>query len=107
MYLLDTNVISELRKEASGKADASLVAWANSVDTTELFLSSITILELEMGVLKVERKDPSQGKLLRLWFDYKVFPAFTGKILSVDADVALQCARLHIPNPTQAQSVML
>jgi len=65
MYLLDTNVISELRKAKSGKADAKVIAWANSISATQLFISVITVLELETGVLLIERKDPTQGALLR------------------------------------------
>ena len=57
MFILDTNVVSELRKASTGKADRGVVAWANSVPVASLFLSAITILELEMGVLQVERRD--------------------------------------------------
>ena len=67
MYLLDTNVISELRKANSGKADKNVVSWANSVSAARLFLSVIIILENEIGVLLVERRDPSQGAVLRSW----------------------------------------
>jgi hypothetical protein len=76
MYLLDTNVISELRKAKSGKADKNVVAWANNVSATRLFLSVITILEIEIGVLLVERRDPSQGAVLRSWLNAHVLPAF-------------------------------
>ncbi len=61
MYLLDTNVISELRKAKSGKADKNVVAWANGVSATSLFLSVITILEIETGVLLVERVKCPKG----------------------------------------------
>jgi len=79
MYLLDTNVISELRKAKSGKADKNVEAWANSVSATNLFLSVITILELEIGTLLIERKDVAQGAVLRSWLNAHVLPAFSDR----------------------------
>ena len=69
MYLLDTNVVSELRRATAGKADPRVVAWAASVPVASLFLSAITVLELELGVLRIERRDPVQGVLLRAWLE--------------------------------------
>lgn len=97
MYLLDTNVISELRKAKSGKAVKNVVVWANSVSATSLFLSVITILELETGTLLVERRDPAQGAVLRSWLNAHVLPAFSDRILPVDTAVAQCCAKLHVP----------
>jgi predicted nucleic acid-binding protein len=99
MYLLDTNVISELRKAKSGKADKNVVAWANNVSATRLFLSVLTILEIEIGVLLVESRDPSQGAVLRSWLNAHVLPAFSERILPFDTAVAQRCARLHVPAP--------
>lgn len=99
MYLLDTNVVSELRKVRAGKADARVAAWADSVDAVDLFLSTITIQELEIGVLLAERRDPTQGAMLRAWFDHHVLPAFAGRVLAVDIAIARRSARLHVPNP--------
>ena len=98
MYVLDTNVVSELRKAKAGKADRHVVAWASSVPAVQLYLSAITVLELEMGVLRIERRDRTQGALMRAWLDGQVMPAFAGRVLAVDAVVALRCARLHVPN---------
>ena len=98
VYLLDTNVISELRKAKSGKADKNVLKWANSVSAARLFLSVMTVLEIETGILLVERKDPEQGLLLRNWLNAQVFPAFFERILSVDIAVAQCCAQLHVPN---------
>ena len=81
MYLLDTNVIAELRKAKSPKANQNVLAWADSVSAASLFLSVITVLELEKGVLLVERRDPPQGVVLRSWLDTHVFPAFRDRIL--------------------------
>jgi predicted nucleic acid-binding protein len=81
MYVLDTNVVSELRKIRLGKADAQFALWADSIEVMDLYLSAITIQELEIGVLLAERRDPSQGALFRLWLNDHVIPAFNGRIL--------------------------
>ena len=107
MYLLDTNVVSELRKARSGKADGNVVAWAASVQPLGLFLSAITILELETGVLLVERRDPVQGGMLRVWLNDHVLPAFAGRILAVDTLVAQRCARLHVPDPRADRDALI
>jgi len=99
MYVLDTNVVSELRKIRSGKADVRVADWADSVDAGDLYLSVITIQELEIGVLLAERRDPAQGAVLRAWLNGHVLPAFTGRILAVDTVVAQRSARLHVPDP--------
>jgi predicted nucleic acid-binding protein len=98
MYVLDTNVVSEMRKVRVGKADARLTAWTETVDAAELFVSAITILELELGVLSVERRDAAQGALLRSWLEQHVLPEFSARTLPVDTAVALRCARLHVPD---------
>ena len=107
MYLLDTNVVSELRKAKSGKADARVTAWAAEVPASELFLSAISVLELEMGVLLVERRDAAQGAVLRSWLDKHVLPAFADRILPVDAAVARRCARLHVPDPRAERDALI
>jgi len=107
MYLLDTNVVSELRKVRIGTADSRVVAWAQSVDAADLFVSVISIMELELGVLSIERKDPAQGARLRTWLDQRVLPAFKGRILPIDTNVALRCARLHVPNPRGERDALI
>ena len=99
MYLLDTHVVSELRKIRLGKADPHVADWADSVDAVDLYLSVITVQELEIGVLLAERRDPSQGAIFRTWLNSHVLPAFTGRILVVDTAVAQRSARLHVPDP--------
>lgn len=99
MYLLDTNVVSELRKVRQGKADRNVAAWADSVDAGELFLSVVTVQELEIGVLLAERRDPAQGAIFRTWLDSRVLPAFADRILVIDVAVARRSARLHVPDP--------
>jgi predicted nucleic acid-binding protein len=107
MFLLDTNVVSELRKAKTGKAHARVATWATKVPAGSLYLSAITLLELEMGVLQIERRDPTQGAVLRRWFDAHVLPAFAGRVLSVDTAVALQCARLHVPDKLSEHDAMI
>ena len=98
MFVLDTNVVSELRKVRFGKADVNVAVWAQSVDAADLFVSAITIMELELGVLSIERKDATQGTKLRSWLEQQVLPEFSGRTLSIDTAVAQRCARLHVPD---------
>jgi toxin FitB len=98
MFVLDTNVVSELRKSKSGRANKNVTAWATAVPVGSLFISAITLLELEVGVLMLERRDKTQGAVLRTWIDRYVLPAFSGRVLPVDTAVAQRCARLHVPN---------
>ena len=107
MYLLDTNVISELRKAKSGKADQRVLAWAESVPASSLYMSAITVLELETGVLLVERRDPAQGAVLRSWLNTQVLPAFSDRILPVDTAVAQHCAKLHVPDPRSDRDALI
>lgn len=99
MFILDTNVVSELRKVRLGKADEHVAGWADSVDASDLYLSVISIQELEIGVLLAERRDPVQGAVFRAWLNSHVLPAFAGRILPVDTAVAQRSARLHVPDP--------
>jgi predicted nucleic acid-binding protein len=98
MYVLDTNVVSELRKVRFGRSDPRVAKWADSVEAVSLYVSAITILELEIGILQMERRDPSQGVMLRAWMDNHVLPEFTERVLPVDTAVAQRCARLHVPD---------
>src|SRR6266702_655556 len=97
MFLLDTNVISELRRP--DKADRYVAAWANARPAARFFLSAISILEIELGALLIARKDPAQGVHLRAWIDHQILARFEGRILAVDTAVARRCARLHVPDP--------
>lgn len=98
MLILDTNVVSELRKVRLGKADANVAAWSEGVDAASLFVSAITIMELELGVMSIERKDATQGAQLRTWLEQHVLPEFSRRTLAVDTAVAQRCARLHVPD---------
>ncbi|WP_368516702.1 type II toxin-antitoxin system VapC family toxin [Rhizobium sp.] len=99
MLLLDTNVVSELRKVASGKADPNVVVWNETVDPAETFISSVVLHELEIGVRLVEHNDAAAGKVLRNWLEHTVLIAFSGRILPLDEAAAVQAAKWHVPNP--------
>jgi toxin FitB len=107
MYLLDTNVISELRKVKSGKAHPKVVAWNDQVAPAETFISAISVLELEWGVLRVERRDPRQGSVMRVWLEEHVLPAFTARVLPIDVEVARRCAALHVPDPRPERDALI
>ncbi|MRN38322.1 DUF4411 domain-containing protein [Neisseria sp. N95_16] len=98
MYLLDTNIISEMRKVKSGKADHNLTAWLAEQDSSSFYTSAVVMMELERGILGMERKDPQQGRALRVWFDSMVAILLAGRILPIDETTAAICAKLHIPD---------
>jgi toxin FitB len=107
MFVLDTNVVSELRKVRSGKADPGVAAWAEEASPAELFVSAITVHELEHDVLLRERSDPAQGALLREWLDRSVTAAFAGRVLAVDDRVARRAAALHVPDPAPFRDALI
>jgi predicted nucleic acid-binding protein len=105
MYLLDTNVISELRKVA--KADRNMAAWAEQVDIQFMHISVVSILEIRLGILFVQRKDKVQANILDTWLTLQVIPAFAGRTLPIDLAVALRCAELHVPNPCSDRDALI
>ena len=96
MYLLDTNVISETRRPA--RMHRNVRAWLEQTSPESLYTSVIVMMELERGVLGMERKDPAQGAILREWLEQVIKPALNGRILPIDEATAGMCARLHIPD---------
>lgn len=98
MYLLDTNVVSELRKASVGKANAQVVEWACSVSVSSMYLSVISVLELEIGILRLERKDAAQASILRTWLNTYVLPTFADRMLVVDMPIVQCCAKWHAPD---------
>ena len=107
MFLLDTNVVSELRKIGDGRGDARVVAWIAGQDAGSFYISVLTLMELEIGILRIERRDELQGKRLRLWMDRQVLPEFQERTLPVDSTVALKCARLHVPDPQAERDALI
>ena len=105
MFLLDTNVLSELRRPE--RAHPAVAQWAGGIPVTEFFISAVSLLEVERGALRMARKDAAQGKVLRVWIDGQVLTRFEGRILPVDAAVALRCAPLHVPDPKPERDAMI
>lgn len=105
MYLVDTNVVSELRR--AKRADRGVRLWAQALPAASLYLSAVSILELEIGILLVERRDRKQGAILRAWMEGHVLPAFDGRILPIDTAVAQRCAALHVPNPRSDRDALI
>ena len=105
MFLLDTNVISELRRP--DKADRNVVGWAGTIPAASFFLSVISILEIELGALLIARRDAAQGAVLRAWIDDQLLPRFEARILAVDTAVAQRCARLHVPDPRAERDALI
>ena len=107
MFVLDTNVVSELRKVRTNKADRGVAEWASGVRAGQLFVSVVTIHELEHGVLLAERVDPVRGAVLRSWLDTSVAAAFAGRVLPVDEIVARRAAALHVPDPAPFRDALI
>lgn len=105
MYLLDTNVVSEMRRRA--RMAPAVAAWASQVRPMDLYLSAITIMELETGALLIARRDPEQGRRLSDWVERYILKAFEGRILSVDLAVARRSAALHVPNPRAVNDALI
>ena len=107
MFVLDTNVVSELRKLGDGRADARVTAWIAGHDAASFYISALTLMELEIGVLRIERRDAGQGRRLRRWIDRHVLPEFRERTLPVDSAVALKCAKLHVPDPRAERDALI
>lgn len=105
MYLLDTNVISELRR--AHQANSNVIEWFRQHAGEPTFISVITLMELEMGVRRLENKDIKQGQVLRQWLDAQVKPRFIDTCLAIDTEVALCCARLHVPDPRPDRDALI
>jgi predicted nucleic acid-binding protein len=99
LYLLDSNIVSEFRKVPTGRANLGVVTWAQSVPVATLFISAITLMELEKGVQLKVQQDPMAGEILRRWMVEKVQPSFEGRVLAVDAAVAIENAGYHVSDP--------
>jgi hypothetical protein len=102
MYLLDTPIVLELRKARAGQADAGLTAWAAGVARERLFLSAVSLVELEGVAAKAARSDKTAGAALRGWIDHQVVPAFEGHVLPLDAAVARRRGQLAIADTRDA-----
>ena len=97
MYLLDTNIIFELKKLDSGKIHPQVQRWAYSINLMQTKISVVSITEIRTGILSLARKEQAQAASLDNWFTNRLLPAYRTRTLSVDTEVALICAQLHIP----------
>lgn len=104
-FLLDTNVVSELRNPR--RCHPAVLAWSHSLSPESQYLSVISVLEIEQGVLRMMRRDEAQGAQLRRWLDEKLLPSFAGRILTFDTDAAKACARMHVPDPQPERDAMI
>ncbi len=105
MFLLDTNVLAALRRP--DKAPPQVARWAQSVDAADFFVSAISILEIEIGVLAKARTDPKQAAMLRAWLETDVLARFEDRILPVDTAVARRCAPLHVPDRRSERDALI
>ncbi|MBT8614517.1 type II toxin-antitoxin system VapC family toxin [Polynucleobacter paneuropaeus] len=107
MYLLDTNVVSEFRKAGTGRISKRVEQWAEGISANSMFISVISIFELEMGILQIERRDKKQGSVLRKWLNKNVLGTFSERVLPIDTAVAQRCASIHVPNPKSERDAMI
>lgn len=107
MYLIDTSIVSELRRVAAGHGSPRVAEWQARCRPGDCFLSVVTLMELEIGVLRAERRDARRGRLLRRWLDEALQPAFAQRVLDVDRRVAERAAHLHVPDPRPANDALI
>jgi toxin FitB len=107
MYLLDTNVISELCKHTKGTADTQVSQWFSAAASHTLYTSVICLLKLERGALSVAGRDALQGQILLDWINNQVRPSFAGRVLAIDEKVASICAAMHVPNPRSEADALI
>lgn len=105
-YLLDTNVVSELRKPAP-RADQAVRSWAGAREPSELYLSAVTILEIEVGIARLSRRDQGQAARLRVWLEEEVLDLFSGRILSIGVAEVRRAAWLHVPDPRPERDALI
>lgn len=104
MYLLDTNVISQFHKP---QPDRGVLNWVGNQDEAELFISVVTVMEIEIGIKRLERRDPEQARRLQRWLDQSVLKGFEGRIVPIDLDAARRCAASHVPDPAPERDALI
>lgn len=105
MYLLDTNIVSDLRRPE--RANDGVLRWVGGTDVDSMYVSALTLMEIHIGVLRAERRDAAAGRVLRQWLDERVVPSFAGRVLPIDGPVALLCARLHVPDARPERDALI
>jgi len=106
VYLLDTNVVSEMKRISAGQGNTQVAHWLGQVEESALYLSAITVLELELGCLLMERRDKTQGEVLRRWLS-GLMDRYRDRIIGVDSAVATRAAALHVPNPRESHDALI
>jgi predicted nucleic acid-binding protein len=106
VYLLDTNVVSEMRRISAGHGNVQVAHWLGQVEDSALFLSAITVLELELGCLLMERRDKAQGEVLRRWLR-GLLDRYHDRIIAIDSAVATRAAALHVPSPRESHDALI
>ena len=96
-YLLDTNVVSALRRK--DKAEKRVIEWFESLAGAEFFISALTMMEIETGIRRLERYDRRQAAIIRSWKEGPLRTLFQGRFVDVDLEIAERCASLHVPDP--------
>lgn len=103
-YVLDTNVVSGLRVRGR---HPQVEVWASSVPVSDQFVTALTTAEIEWGVVGLERTEPAQGKVLRRWFEERVIPAFSGRVLAFDLRAARILATYRVPERTPLDDALI
>ena len=99
MFLIDTNVLSQLRLLRDNRADPQVAAWANRHDPQTFAFSAITLMETEIGILRMERRDQKQGRVLRDWMIGVILAQYGDRIIAVDDRIATLAASFQVPDP--------
>lgn len=107
IWLLDTNVVSEMRKVSAGRADPGVAAWARSRPAGMDWISAITLFELELAIARVERRDAEAGRRLRDWMETAVLVEYADRTAPVDSAIAQRAARLHVPDPRPERDALI
>ncbi|WP_139738809.1 type II toxin-antitoxin system VapC family toxin, partial [Actinomyces wuliandei] len=103
----DTFTPASAPQPQNPEADARVRAWVAARRPSDLFLSAITVLEIEVGIARLGRRDRAQAARLQTWLDEELLDVFTGRILPVDILVARRAARLHVPDPRPERDVLI
>lgn len=106
MIIFDTNVVSELRKQSTDRCEPSVSQWSETIDISSTYLSVITVLEIELGIRQIERRDKKQAHILQSWFD-QLMHVYEKRLVPIDKQVALRAAALHVPNPKPERDALI
>jgi toxin FitB len=95
-----------MRRISAGRGNPNVVGWFKAVDHSALYLSVITVLELELGCQLIERRDAAQGAVLRRWLR-GLLEGYRDRIIAIDSDIATRAASLHVPNPRESHDALI